>query len=200
MNELAQKLLKLKPVAKVGVTAAACILLGGLYYVLFYTDLSDQAAALVRTQEQLKQERTSYEKRRTEYLAYRNELLQLQAQQRELLRALPKKQEIPSFMSSVQEQAELAGLEVLTLSIEAETPEDLYVKIPVKMEIRGGYHAITKFFKSVAELRRIVNIEGLSLAPDRGANEPDEGPMRIRAKFIAATFRYNDGPAAGGGT
>ena len=133
-----------------------------------------------------------------EYLAYRSELKQLQVEQRELLRALPKRDEIASFLSSIQEQAELSGLEVLTFTVDAEVPEDLYVKIPVRMEVRGGFHAITKFFKSVSELRRIVTIEDLGLLPERDAKDE---VTRLRAKFVAATYRYQDPTEqAGGGT
>lgn len=201
MNELVDKFLKLKLAARVGAVAGVAVLVGGLYYVLFYTDLSEQADQLRTQQTTLREERTQYEKRKAEYLAYRNELLQLQEQQRELLRALPKKQEIPSFIGSIQEQAELAGLEVLNLTIEAEAPQELYVKIPVKMEIRGGYHAVTKFFKSISELRRIVNVENLTLMPERVATESEGAPVKLKARFIAATFRYNEASATGeGGT
>ena len=194
MNEQLAKLLKLKTPAKIGITAAAAIAMCGLYYVLFYSDVDDgitrAQAALVTA----KQERESYERRKTEYLAYRNELTLLQEKQREILRALPKEQDIPSFISSIQEQAELAGLEVLTLNIDEEIPEQLYVKIPVKMEVRGNYHAITRFFKSISELRRIVNVEELAMNPEKLNSEVEsDAPVKLRARFIAATFRYKEG-------
>lgn len=200
MRDVLEKFLKLKLGARIGIVAGAMAAVCGLYYVLMYTDLSDQATQLRTQQTQLRDERVQYEKRKAEYLAYRNELLQLQEQQRELLRALPKKQEIPSFIGSIQEQAELAGLEVLNLSIEPEIAQELYVKIPVKMEIRGGYHAVTKFFKSVSELRRIVNVENLALVPERSPTDPEGTPVKLKARFVAATFRYNEAANPGGGT
>ena len=194
MNEIIAKLLKLKTPAKIGITAAVAVAICGLYYVAFYQDVDESITRARASQEAAKHERESYEKRKTEYLAYRNELTLLQERQREILRALPKEQEIPSFISSIQEQAELAGLEVLTLNIDDELPEPLYIKIPVKMEVRGSYHAITKFFKSVSELRRIVNVEELAMSPERSVAEADsDAPVKLRARFIAATFRYRDG-------
>lgn len=199
MNDLVEKLLKLKPIARVGITIGLCVLVAGGYYMLFHMDMQDQEASLKAQRQQLEDERTQYEKRKAEYLAYRNELVQLQEQQRELLRALPKKQEIPSFMQSINEQAELAGLEVVELRIDQEVPEELYVKIPVKMIVKGPYHAITKFFKSVAELRRIVNVENLAMTPERVATESENAPLKLKAAFIAATFRYNESSLAQGG-
>ena len=74
----------------------------------------------------------------------------------------------------------------------------MYVRIPVRIEIRGSYHTITKFFKNVADLPRIVNVENLALSLEKASDE--SGSPRLRAKFYAVTFRYNDHSEAGGGT
>lgn len=191
MNEILNQLLRLKTAGKAGVTAGLLLLMGGLYYYFFYMDVADQITAAVNTQQTMKTERASYEQRKREYLEYRDELRQLQEEQREILRALPKKAEIPSFLSSIQEQAELSGLEVLTLVIEPEAPQDLYIRIPVSMELRGTYHAIAKFFKNLSEIRRIVNVENLSLIPTPQPGD-HEGSPKLRARFTAVTFRYAD--------
>jgi type IV pilus assembly protein PilO len=189
MNDLVTKLMRLKAPLKVAATAGLLALFGVVYYFLFYTDLAADIASATQGQAQLKQERESYEKRKKEYVAYREELKKLQEEQRELLKALPKKAEIPTFISNIQEQAELSGLEVLNIKIENEVPEELYIKIPVAMEVRGAYHAMTKFFKNVSELRRIVNIENLVITVESSKPE-DLGPPKLHAKFVAATFRY----------
>ena len=121
----------------------------------------------------------------------------MQLEQRELLKALPKKAEIPTFLSNLQEQAELAGLEIVALTIEAENPMELYIRIPVRIEVRGSYHSITKFFKNLSELPRIVNVEDLTLSVEKV--ELGVSP-RMRARFVAATFRYRDqeGSSEGG--
>ena len=195
MNDLLQKLMRLKTPVKIAATAGVIVMIVAVYYMLFYMDLQDQIKGGEVQQRSLIAEKENYEKRKKEYLAYRNELTQLQQEQRELLKALPKRAEIPTFLSSIQEQAELAGLEVLNLAIEAEAPAELYVRIPVRIEIRGSYHTITKFFKNVADLPRIVNVEGLSLSIEKA----DVGiSPRLHAKFVAATFRYRDAGPEGG--
>jgi type IV pilus assembly protein PilO len=188
MNDLVTKLMRLKAPLKAAATVGVLALFGAVYYFLFYTDLAADITSAHATQAQLKQEKESYEKRRKEYVAYREELKKLQEEQRELLKALPKKAEIPTFISNIQEQAELSGLEVLNIKIENEVPEELYIKIPVGMEVRGAYHSMTKFFKNVSDLRRIVNIENLVITVESKADDP--GPPKLRARFIAATFRY----------
>jgi type IV pilus assembly protein PilO len=198
MNELISKLMKLKPPHKAALTAVAVAVIAGLYYQFFYADLSDGIAAAEASRTRLSEERSGYEKRKIEYLAYRNELVQLQEEQRELLRVLPKRDEIASFVASIQEQGELSGLEVTSYNIESEVPDELYVKIPVRMEVRGGFHAVTKFFKSISELRRIVTVEDLALIPER-ENKEEGAPTRLKARFIAATYRYQEPGDKGGG-
>jgi type IV pilus assembly protein PilO len=194
MNDILQKILRLKTPVKIAITGGLIAAIVGIYYMMFFMDLQDQIKAGEVRQRSLIAEKDNYEKRKKEYLAYRAELTQLQQEQRDLLKALPKRAEIPTFLSSIQEQAELAGLEVLNLTIDAEAPGELYVRIPVRIEIRGTYHTVTKFFKNVAELPRIVNIENLALSVEKA--EETLSP-RLRAKFFAVTFRYGD--ASGGG-
>jgi type IV pilus assembly protein PilO len=189
MNDFLQKLTRLKTPVKIAVTAGLVALILGIYGGLFYLDIQDQIKGAQARQQQLKGEKDNYEKRKREYQAYRTELTQLQQEQRELLKALPKKAEIPTFLSNLQEQAELAGLEIVSLTIEAENPMELYIRIPVRIEVRGSYHSITKFFKNLSELPRIVNVENLTLSVEKA--ELGASP-HLRARFVAATFRYRD--------
>jgi type IV pilus assembly protein PilO len=197
MNDFLQKLTRLKTPIKIAITAGLVAVILGIYGGLFYLDIQDQIKGAQTRQQQLKGEKDNYEKRKREYQAYRTELTQLQQEQRELLKALPKNAEIPTFLSNLQEQAELAGLEIVSLTIEAENPMELYIRIPVRIEVRGSYHTITKFFKNLSELPRIVNVENLSLSVEKA----DLGTSpRMRARFVAATFRYRDGGGSEGGT
>ena len=196
MNDILQKLLRLKAPIKIAITAGLVLTIVGVYGGLFYLDIQDQIKGARTRQQQLRSEKESYLKRQREYQAYRTELTQLQQEQRELLKALPKKAEIPTFLSNIQEQAELAGLEIVSLTIDAENPLELYIRIPIRIEVRGTYHAVTKFFKNLSELPRIVNVENLALGIEKG--EPGGSP-RLRASFVAAAFRYRE-QTPGGGT
>ena len=206
MEELLRKLRKLPPPKKVALSIAVIFLAALIDYQFFYSDAAGRAASARSQQSELQTEITGYQRKRSEYLGYRSELRNLEDEQRELLRALPKRAEIPSFLGSVQEQAELVGLEVLSVEIGQEAPQELYLRIPVKMEVRGTFHQITRFFRNVSELQRIVNVENLSLIPEKdravGIDLQGSGPPKLRAKFVAATFRFNDktAVAAGGPT
>ena len=193
MNNLLQKLLRLKTPVKIAATLGVIVIIIGAYGGLFYLDIEDQIKGARARNGQLQTEKNNYETRKREYQAYRTELTQLQQEQRDLLKALPRKAEIPPFLSNLQEQAELAGLEIVSLSIDAENPMELYIRIPVRIEVRGTYHSITKFFKNLSELPRIVNVEKLGLSIEK--IEMGSSP-RMRARFVAVTFRYRDSGAS----
>ncbi len=202
MNELVTKLLRLKLAAKVGLTAGLMFVVVLLYNFMFLSDLEDEIKAAESQNGILVTEKASYEKRKSEYLAYRNETAKLLEEQREVQKALPRKTEMSSFLQSIQEQAQLSGVDLDRLDPDPnEIPEDLYVKILVKIEIAGSYHSITKFFKHISELQRIVNLENVSLNLEKpGAPESDPARSRLKARFVAVTYKFADqGGDAGGG-
>ena len=98
-------------------------------------------------------EKTDYEKRKQEYLAFRNEVNALLEEQKELLRVLPKTDDIEQFIENVQAQIELAGLSKVASVRDAAQPVEMYVKIPIRMSLTGTYHQINHFFKNVGELQ-----------------------------------------------
>src|SRR5258706_15991822 len=139
--------------------------LGGGYWYFFYSDMVDEKEQLISTGEKLEKEKKDYDKRKQEYLAFRNEVNSLLEEQKELLRVLPKRDDIEQFIESVQSQIELAGVSKVSSVREAAQPVEMYVKIPIRMSLMGTYHQINRFFKNVGDLKRIVNIEDLSLQP-----------------------------------
>ena len=97
MNELLRKLMKLSPPKKVAATVGVIVLVGLLDYQFFYSDTASRIASAHAHDAELRDELGGYQRRRREYLAYRTELKDLQDAQREILRALPTRAEIPTF-------------------------------------------------------------------------------------------------------
>jgi len=187
---------------KLGALIGIIALIVGGYYYFFYSDMQDEVAQLNKDQARLAKEKSDYERRKQEYLAFRNEVNALLDEQKELLRVLPKKDDIEQFIENVQAQIELSGLTKVESTREAAQPVEMYVKIPIKMSLTGTYHQINHFFKQVGDLKRIVNIEDLSLEPVTHGIGP-ETPNPLKANFVATTFMFTDKgrqPKKGGGT
>jgi type IV pilus assembly protein PilO len=188
MNEFFDKLAKMPHWQK----GLVVVLMGGViclvYYQLYYSELEEQKTRLETEYKNLEKERIEYENRKKEYLAFRQEVQKLTEEQKELLKVLPKTAEIPSFLEGLHTQATLAGLDIIAFTRMDEQPQDIYVRIPVFMEVKGNYHQIVKFAHSVGQLKRIVNIENVEL---QGPHDKD-GVIHLTAKFNAATYRFKE--------
>ncbi len=198
MQELFDKLAATPLAAKIGALVMLVVVLAGGYWYFFYSDLTLRESALAVHKGELEKEKADYEKRKSEYLAYRNERNQLLEEQKELLQALPKSDDMEQFIESVQAQIELAGLTKVSSTREAAIPMDLYTKIPIRMTAVGTYHQINQFFKSVGDLKRIVNIEDLKLEPATDVKNADSGKVFLKASFVATTFQYLEKKGAAG--
>jgi type IV pilus assembly protein PilO len=192
MRDLFGRLAAVPLGAKAGALVGAVVVLFAGYFYFFYSDMMDEKAQLAQEAVKLDKEKKEYEKRKQEYLAFRNEVNALLEEQKELLRVLPKRDDIEQFIESVQAQIELSGLSKVASVREAAVPVEMYVKIPVRMSLLGTYHQINHFFKNVGDLKRIVNIEDLSLAPAEATTTPITQATVLKANFVATTFQFVD--------
>jgi type IV pilus assembly protein PilO len=159
---------------------------GLVFYFMFYSDLATQVDGLERKIKTLRAEKASYEEKQQKYNAFRAEVNKLLEEQKELVKVLPTDAEIPTFLQSLHAQGELAGLNILTFEQQPEVRLNFYAKIPVRMVISGTYHQINKFFYTVGQLKRIVNIQDVTFsAPTVG-----EQGVVLKASFVASTFRF----------
>jgi type IV pilus assembly protein PilO len=159
--------------------------IGAVFYFMFYSDLTDEEGKLETRIQQLEAEKASYEQKKRQYLAFRGEVSKLLETQKELLKVLPTKAEIHSLLRSVHAQGELSGLNILSFEPQAEVKEQYYARIPVNLRISGTFHQIYKFFYSVGQLKRIVNIKNLSMEVTPGSVK-----NLCTASFTASTFRF----------
>jgi type IV pilus assembly protein PilO len=191
MQNFFDRIAALTVAAKLGIVAGIVVLLTGGYWYFFYSDMQEEMGHLQEDQARLEKEKHDYEKRKQEYLAFRNEVNALLEEQKELLRVLPKADDIEQFIENVQAQIELSGLSKVESVRGPAAPVEMYVKIPIKMSLVGSYHQINRFFKQVGDLKRIVNIEDLSLEPVSLGVGPEQ-PNPLKANFTATTFMFTD--------
>jgi len=113
---------------------------------------------------------------------------------------LPEEKEVSELLKQISESGLQAGLEILLWKPEAKkmSPDNLYVEIPVKVEVRTGYHNLGVFFSAVSRLPRLVNISDLDLRVKKGLK--GKGPEGlITAAFTARTFASVSPGEIGGG-
>jgi type IV pilus assembly protein PilO len=211
MGDLLDRIASAKPLVKMGILLGAIALLCAGYWYFFYNDILDEADHIDQAIGQVRTEKDSYEARKREYQAFRLEVNRLLEEQKELLRELPKKDDIEQFIENVNSQVEIAGLSKVSSVREAAVPEEMYVRIPIRMSLAGTYHQINRFFKALTiadagEKKRIVTIADLQLQPTVAVGTTGGLPEGngLKADFVAQTFQFVDKPnaakpATGGG-
>ena len=178
-------LARLPPAGKIGLGAALLAMVGVAYFVVFYGDLASSISAAQGKEQTLRQELAAAHKAEFAYQKDLEELSVRQQRQRELVKILPSDTEYPAFLSAVQNVANVSGVALSAWTPNAEVPEQFYARVPMKLELRGRYHQIAKFFYGVGQLDRIINMENISITDPK----PEGDDIVIRAEALATAFR-----------
>ena len=181
--------------------AAVLVVIMGLvaayWYTMYYGDtVANVARAAKRTptlNKQLRQQK-EIEKNLEKFKAEISKLEQARDSMRD---RLPDSAKIAGLLQEIESQAKVVGLQVENFKRSPDEEEKLYARIPVKMTLVGTFHQVATFFYYLGELKRIVNVEDITIVTELR----DETKNVIRAECQASTFMYlrpkADGKAGG---
>jgi len=175
---------KLSPAARFGVGAGMFLILALGYWVIFYSDISAKIEKEKKQQNNLRTDLANQQQAQASYFADRDELAMRQQRQRELNKALPAETEPASFLSALQQVANVSGVDLRAWQPQDEKQEAFYAKFPMKIEMSGRFHQIAKFAYEVGRVERIINLENIEVAD--GKLEGDG--IVVKAKCLATTF------------
>lgn len=185
-------LAKLPIAAKAGIGALFVVLIGVAYFVVFYGDLASSITAEKSKEAKLRSELSTARQNEFSYQKDLAELSERQQRQRELVKILPTDTEYPAFLSSVQNVANVAGIALTAWSPMPEVPDQFYSRVPMKLQLKGRYHQVAKFFNGVGQLDRVINMENISLSEPK----PDGEETVLKVEALATAFRAKpDGQA-----
>ncbi len=173
--------------------ALVLLVLGGVvYYFVRYQSLASEHEQEVQQNTSLQQQEQEFNTKRQNYEADVRRLAQMRESFASQSRILPPDAEMSSFLESLNNHAELAGLEISLVQPLDEEGVGFYAKIPVELNLRGRYHELAKFFYNVGRLERIINLENISLTRDtreRASDDEGESAVMVNARVMATTFR-----------
>ena len=193
MDEIIDKVLKAPPLQRWGGLAAVLVLLTVLTFFLLIrpelATLEGQAAQQRQLDSQL-QEKSEIAQNLNER---RREMDVLQQKLDEALAELPESADLDELLAQLNEIGRKSGLEISAVEPTPEEPAQIYVKIPIKVALTGNYHEIAMFLQSLANLRRIVNVNNIQL----GSPTLKAEKVVLSSSFVATTFRFFDPKAQG---
>ncbi|HEX6792366.1 MAG TPA: type 4a pilus biogenesis protein PilO [Casimicrobiaceae bacterium] len=142
--------------------------------------LQTAEAQEVKLKEQFKEKKA----KAINYDLYVQQLAEVEQSFGALVKQLPNRSEIDALLTDINQAGLGRGLQFdLFRPAPQERMADFYAELPISIKITGNYHDIGAFASDVAALPRIVTLNDLQIANDKGTLTMDA---------VAKTFRYLD--------
>ena len=116
---------------------------------------------------------------------YRAQTVEMEASFAELLRQLPSKTEVPGLVDDITDTGLGSGLEFSNIALSDEVTQEIYIELPINIDVEGSYHDFGTFVSGVASLGRIVTLHDFSI-------ERKEDSL-LSMSITAKTYRYKNG-------
>jgi hypothetical protein len=100
-----------------------------------------------------------------------------------LEKQLPSKSEMDALLSDINQAGVGRGLDFELFKPGQTNVKEYYAELPIAVRITGNYHDMGAFASDVAQLPRIVTLNDVAIANDKGVLTMDA---------VAKTFRYLD--------
>lgn len=171
---------------KLLILGAAWLIIIGLFYWFLYGDKLAEKNVLITKLEEIKKTVADKQRIANNLPKLKKEREDLNNQLAQALAQLPNEKEIANLLASISDAAKGSRLDILTFKPGKETAKGFYAEVTIDMKVEGGYGSLFSFFEKVAELPRIVNINGLTVTSGKEVR----GEMMLSATFVATTFKF----------
>ncbi len=167
------------------------LVLGAIFFVIIgigaFFDWKDQWETLGRAEGEEVTLREQYAQKKAKAInfdAYRAQLSEVEQSFGALVKQLPNRSEIDALLTDINQAGLGRGLVFELFKPAAqERMADFYAELPIAIRITGNYHDMGAFASDVAQLPRIVTLNDVSIANDKGT---------LKMDAVAKTFRYLD--------
>ncbi len=170
-------------------------LVGVAYYVVFHTEITAKIDAEKRKSTEVDTTLVQQQQAQASYFADRDELAMRQQKQKDLNRILPTETEAASFLSALQTVSNISGVDLKGWQPLDEQPQSFFAKVPMRLEMTGRFHQLTKFMYEVGKQERIINMENIEFSDAKLDGED----VLLKAKCLATTFHLIPPKAEKGG-
>lgn len=102
------------------------------------------------------------------------------------LRSLPNSHETPGLLDDITFIGTTSGLEFVKLEWQPEISKEIYIELPIDIEVNGSYHSFGSFVSKIAGLPRIVTLHNFKIDIIETSNDV------LNLKLEAKTYRYQE--------
>ncbi|HLF87045.1 MAG TPA: type 4a pilus biogenesis protein PilO [Nitrospiria bacterium] len=166
------------------------IILGGFFYFVYMPKAERKKAIDGELSRLVNEININMTKARTlEDLKKQN--AELQRQLSEKKEQLPSESEAETLLKQISDVGAGANLDIKLWKPgeRRQSPDGLYIELPVSIEITGGYHSMAIFFDRIGKFPRIVNISNLRIASAKA----EKDKIILQSSFTATAFASTEG-------
>ena len=184
-EELVESVNEKPPQVRIIILLVIVAILSGLFWYFYWQPKSQELKRLESNLQKRTKLKNEYENIARELPKFQAEFDRLSREFQEASKKLPVNKEIPALIDSIYSSINASGLRPISFDPKREVQKDVYIEIPIALDVRGSYFELANFFDRISKLPRIVNIRDLNLT--RAKTSGNE--VELSAKFSAITFR-----------
>jgi type IV pilus assembly protein PilO len=102
------------------------------------------------------------------------------------LKSLPESHETPGLLDDITFVGTTSGLNFVKLNWQPEVTREIYIELPIDMEVIGSYHDFGNFVGKIAGLPRIVTLHDFDI------DLQEKSGSQLSLKLQAKTYRYRE--------
>lgn len=174
------------PLAKGIFSVFVAIIVLGLGYVGLISDKLTTLERVVAEEITLKQQYQSKYHVAANLELFEQQMIEAEELFATQLKSLPESHETPGLLDDITFVGTTSGLDFVKLNWQPEVTQEIYIELPIDIEVIGTYHEFGSFVSKVAGLPRIVTLHDFDIGLKTEANG------QLNLKLQAKTYRYRE--------
>ena len=149
--------------AKIVLAIFLAIVVIGLGYVLMISDKIDGLARVAAEEQTLKQQYQAKYHIAANLELFQAQMIEAEALFAKQLKSLPESHETPGLLDDITFVGTTSGLNFVKLNWQPEITKEIYIELPIDIEVIGSYHDFGNFVSKIAGLPRIVTVHDFDI-------------------------------------
>ncbi len=174
------------PVAKLVLSIFFFIVILALGYFLFISDKLNQLEQAVIKEKSFKQEYQNKYHVSANLELFKKQMAEAEALFSTQLKSLPDNHETPGLLDDITFVGTTSGLNFVNISWQPEISKEIYIELPIEIEVVGSYHDFGGFVSKIAGLPRIVTVHDFVIEMSKNSK------TLLDLKLQAKTYRYRE--------
>lgn len=181
-----EQLAKVPKPIRLALVSAVLVAIGAGYWLLSYEPAQAERRILTARSQELQRNLNNARSVANNVAGFEAEVAGLERDLDLALKQLPNRKQFEDLLQDISTAGKKVGVTIKSIDRSDEIRRDFYAEVPFTLEIEGTYHDVARFFETVANLPRIVNMGGLEIK----VTDESRQSTQLRVTGMATTFRF----------